>query len=391
MLLFLALAPILFTAGPADQPRIEILTQSARPLLPSFYATSDPEPSFDAKRVLFSGMKTAADPWQIFELDLATRKTRQITNGEGGARFPAYQSRIFTLDAPTPWDQVVFLRQGNLHTCALDGKDCHPITFHLTSEQAGPPAVGWDGRVIYPLTAGGGTRLFAVNLDGTDFALLSNESVDPARVTTSGDSLYFSLAGSLKSMSLLRPSLAAKPLAAGAAHPESIPDGGILAARGQTLVLFTPATGAVRQVLKTAYPIRQPRLLARRPLPDGRGSVVDSTDQSGVLYCLSAHTSDYPGAARARFVRVHIPGRAPSTNELAPDGSFHLKLPANTPISVETLDEARQPIRRSANFWVRNRENRGCIGCHENPELTPDNRSIEALRHKAVDLTGTTQ
>jgi len=390
MILLLALAPILYTSGPPDLPRIEVLTQSARPLMPAFYATCDPEPSFDAKRVLFSGKKTAADPWQIHEVDLATKKVRQITIGEDDARFPAYQSRIFTLDAPTPWDQVVFARQGNLHTCTLDGKDCHPITFHPPAEQAGPPTVAWDGRVIYPLTANGRTRLFAVNLDGTDVAQLSSESVDPARVATTTDSLHFSLAGSLKTLSLLRPTLGPKVLTAGATDPAPLPNGGILAVRGQSLILIEAKTGTARVLHHSTTPIRQPRLLSSRTPPDGRGSVVDSAEQSGVVYCLSAYTSDRPDGGRARFVRIHIPGRSPATTELAQDGSFHVKLPANTPISVETLDATRQPLRRSANFWVRNKENRGCIGCHENPELTPDNRVIEALRRKAVDLTRTT-
>jgi hypothetical protein len=390
MLLLLILAPIVFTAGPPDLPRIEVLAQSARPLIPSFHATCDPEPSFDARRLLFSGRKTSAEPWQIYELNLATGKTRQITHGDGGARFPAYQSRIFTLDAPTPWDQVVFVRQGNLHTCTLDGKDCHAITFHPPAEQAGPPTVAWDGRVIYPLTANGRTRLFAVNLDGTDGALLSSESVDAARVGTTADSLHFSLAGTLKTLPLLRPSLGAKILAADAIDPAPLADGKVLAVRGQTLILLSPATGAARVLHRSAAPIGQPRLLASRTPPDGRGSVVDPAEPSGVAYCISAHSSDDPEAARARFVRIHIPGRPPTTAELASDGSFQLKLPANTPVSVETLDATRQPLRRSANFWVRNKENRGCIGCHENPELSPDNRAIEALRQKAVDLTRTT-
>lgn len=389
MLLFLVLPPILFTAGPAERPRIEILTESARALVPSFYATCDPAPSFDARRVLFSGKRAAGDSWQVFELEVATGKTRQLTTGPHDSRWPAYQSGIFTLDAPTPWDQAVFVRQGNLHTCTLEGKDCHQITFHPAGEEAGPPAVAWDGRVIYPLRANGKTRLFAVNLDGTDVALFSNETVDFERAAPGEDQIYFAAGGLLKSLSMLRPSLGAKAAAANGAEPETLPGGGLLARTGQTLVRIDAATGVARAIYRSAGAVRQPRALVRRPLPDGRGSVVDPAEPAGVLYCLSAHTSDRPDDARARYVRVHIPGRAPATIELGQDGSFHVRLPANTPVSVETLDEARRPLRRSAPFWVRNKENRGCIGCHEDPELTPENRFAEALRRKAVDLTRT--
>ncbi len=67
MLFLLALPPILFTAGPTDRPRVELLARSARPLVPSFYCSSDPAPSFDAKRVLFAGKRTASDAEQTGE------------------------------------------------------------------------------------------------------------------------------------------------------------------------------------------------------------------------------------------------------------------------------------------------------------------------------------
>lgn len=390
MLLLFLLPPLLFTAGPPDRPRIEILNASARPLVAGFHATCDPEPSFDARRVLFSAKKTPADPWQIFELELATNRTRQITSGEQDARYPAYQSRFFTLDAPTPWDQIVFVRHSNLHTCTLDGKDCHPITFHPPGEQAGPPAVAWDGRVIYPLSANGKTRLYAVNLDGTDVALFSSHEVDPARAATGPEDAYTSHAGKLTALSLLRPSLPSRQLAA-ALDPEFLPAGALIAARGNALLRIDPRTGAETVLHQAQSAVRQPRALIRRSPPDGRGSVVDPAEPTGVLYCLSARTSRDPKAEAARFVRIHLPGRGPIVRPLAADGSFQLRLPANAPIRVETLDQARRPLLISAPFWVRNKENRGCVGCHENPELTPENRFADALRTRAEDLTRTAQ
>jgi len=34
-------------------------------------------------------------------------------------------------------------------------------------------------------------------------------------------------------------------------------------------------------------------------------------------------------------------------------------------------------------FWVMPMERRGCIGCHEDRELTPPNRHVFALRKRA--------
>ena len=41
---------------------------------------------------------------------------------------------------------------------------------------------------------------------------------------------------------------------------------------------------------------------------------------------------------------------------------------------VELLDEAGMALRSCGWIWVRNRETRGCIGCHEDGERAPENR-----------------
>ena len=37
-------------------------------------------------------------------------------------------------------------------------------------------------------------------------------------------------------------------------------------------------------------------------------------------------------------------------------------------------------------LWVMPGERRGCIGCHEDRELTPPNRHVQALRKDAVPV-----
>ena len=63
------------------------------------------------------------------------------------------------------------------------------------------------------------------------------------------------------------------------------------------------------------------------------------------------------------------------------DGSFFLQVPARTPFRVETLDESGRVLRTMHSWmWVMPGERRGCIGCHEDRELTPPNRHVLALR-----------
>ena len=38
-------------------------------------------------------------------------------------------------------------------------------------------------------------------------------------------------------------------------------------------------------------------------------------------------------------------------------------------------------------IWVKHREPRGCIGCHEDPELTPENRLVQAVQRPGMQLT----
>lgn len=65
------------------------------------------------------------------------------------------------------------------------------------------------------------------------------------------------------------------------------------------------------------------------------------------------------------------------------DGSFFIEVPAQIPIRLETLGKDGTILQRMKSwFWVMPGERRGCIGCHEDRELTPPNRHVEALRKK---------
>jgi hypothetical protein len=70
-----------------------------------------------------------------------------------------------------------------------------------------------------------------------------------------------------------------------------------------------------------------------------------------------------------------------------PDGSFHVRVPAETPITFQLLDEDYVALRaQRAWTWVMGNESRGCIGCHEDPALTPSNRLVTAITKPPVDL-----
>jgi hypothetical protein len=52
-----------------------------------------------------------------------------------------------------------------------------------------------------------------------------------------------------------------------------------------------------------------------------------------------------------------------------------IEVPADTPLRIDLIDEREQVLAAlTSGLWVRPNENRGCIGCHENPEIAPGNR-----------------
>ncbi|MBW1899907.1 MAG: hypothetical protein JRI61_12770, partial [Deltaproteobacteria bacterium] len=63
------------------------------------------------------------------------------------------------------------------------------------------------------------------------------------------------------------------------------------------------------------------------------------------------------------------------------DGSFHVRVPSEIPLSFHLLDSNGMSVGRQKSFtWVMYGENRGCIGCHEDRELSPPNRFIDAVK-----------
>jgi hypothetical protein len=163
------------------------------------------------------------------------------------------------------------------------------------------------------------------------------------------------------------------------------------------------------------------KILAPRTQPDGRSSVVNEKYPTGKLYCLNAYLAEpfnlphmKPGMIKSLRVIEGVPepypadGRASaSTRPRTPlgrsgeivkkrilgvvpvekDGSFHIEVPADTPIQLQTLDADGLALRTCGWIWVKHREPRGCIGCHEDPQLTPENRFVDALKKPGMKLT----
>lgn len=398
---------IVFTETPAGgQPRLMLRQPdgSLRHLSQGFFAAADPDLSWDAKRILFAGRKTAAEPWQIFEMTLATGAVKQLTKMASDCRSPAYQSKIFSLDIPDPWPQAAFFCGGALHTVKFDGTLRQRITF--TPWQESDATMLPDGMMVFASKQGARSQIMAVNLDGTDYSLyVPGEKLRQPAVTFDGRLVFVDGEGILAAVDLVRPLHTRRDLTRPAdgifSTPAGLPGGRLLvswqpnAKTPAGIYRFDPASKTkVPVYVKPGSDLRQARPVIARKEPEGRGSVVEEDAGWSRLYCLSVFTTDQPDRIRPgqRWrLRVYTaPFDSPrkiGDLRIEDDGSFHLEVPPNTPLKLELVDGSGRAVRSSAWMYTRPKENRGCIGCHEDPELTPENREAKAIIRKPVKLT----
>jgi Tol biopolymer transport system component len=433
-----------------DGGRLVLVTPKGetRVLTAGFASAADPEVSFDGQRILFAAKKEAGDPWCIWEMRSDGSEPRKITCGAAGARQPIYQSTVYTI-TPTnvePWIQLAFVgidpgernEEGiapntSLWSCKLDGSTLRRLTFNLSNDM--DPVLLPDGRMLYAgwlrhstaHGAHGRVALLGVNEDGLDYQTYAGEqglrvkqmptpTADGHVVFVEADAVSADGSGRLAAVSQARPLHSYRSLTSDEAGlfraPAPLPDGRLLVAWRPDprraagvaatfgIYRFDPATGARERVLQdAAWHSTQAKLIAARPTPDARSSVVREDDREGKLYAIDVNIHDlgaqlpYGAAKRLRIVEGVPSAAAPPSHRLlgeiplAEDGSFQVQLPANTPVQLQLVDGDGLAIRSSAWLWVRNHGAQGCVGCHEDPERTPPNRFVKALQAPAPVLT----
>jgi len=293
---------------------------------------------------------------------------------------------------------------------------------------------------------GGRVSLFGINIDGTDYAAFCTSEGKRIKrmpcVTAKGLAVFVEAdvpaddgSGSIGCVKLRRPLHSYRPVteeSGGLFHsPSPLVDGTVLVSRRSRdgadtygVYRLDPSDGRLELVFDDPeYHDVQAKMLYARPEPDGRSSVVRDEDPNARLFCLDVRISDLEerqwlagDAVRRLRVLEGIPpndglaaagsSSRPDVGRSSPDGigrlaqrrilgeidiegdgSFNIEIPANTPIELQTLDADGMALRSCSWIWARNREPRGCIGCHEDGELTPENILVEAVKRPSVKLT----
>jgi hypothetical protein len=420
---------------------------ATRVLSEGFAAACDPNVSFDGKRVVFAARREAGSSWRIYEAGVDGKGVRPISPENQDARHPIHACTLFTLDSPEPWFTIVYsAREGgadaangapsSLFNIKLDGTELRRLTFNPTHSL--DPFQMWDSRVIYaaehrPLAAGAGAPrlgLYAIHVEGADMEFYGGgggRRIQQMPCGTEGglvvfvesDTARWDGAGQLACVEESRPHVSYRRLTGDLdwlyLHPSPYRAKTILAARraanGEStwsLCAFDAGTGRCDPVFDSpeyhdvqAVPVRA------RPRPDGHSTVVDPKLASGIFYGLNCYDAAPAMAphlragtvARVRFIEgvsshgaKESLGTAPQPTRLvgeAPvetDGSFNVEVPADTPLLLQTLDERGMALANCGWIWVKPREKRGCIGCHEDPERIPENEYVLALRRPSNRL-----
>ncbi len=399
----------------------------AEPLVTGFAASADASVSFDGKKVLFAGKQTKSDPWQIYELTLATRAVRRAVTTETDAIRPLYiptelpEGRVvYTLRTKRGFE-LENARLGELPE-KLAKIDPYPALMRVTymGGSAIPSDVLADGRILFeaafplgafPLSSKSAARpvaeMYLVYQDGSG---VESYRCDHGRSRWGGKQLadgdvVFTHGSTLAKFT--------SPMGheVGIAAPRAEYAGGIAElATGEWLVsaragagghyalkMWKPGAATLGPMMaENGKDLVEPVVVGPRAEPNRHPTALHPWSYANLL-ALDARLSregdlkTAPAAVRMEVLnedgRAVVAGTAPVES----DGSFYVRVPGDKPIRFALVDKKGAVVRQEHGwFWSRSGEQRICVGCHTGPERGSENRVPEVLMKTTtpVDLTG---
>ena len=388
---------------------------SQKTLTKDFYSACFPEISYDGKSMLFAAQHKENDPWQIWEMNLKTLEYRQITSGTEECTDPAY----------LPGERIVFSRLTVndtvksaycLFTCNADGSGLRQITFSPDDNLA--TTVLKDGRLLTVknqlLPVQGGPMLSVMRPDGTKadkFYTGPGNSIylNRAHETDDGRIIFAESDSESRTRFRLVSISYNTPLHTRTDLTSSIPGDfyNVLPLRPDKYLVsyrksdsdrfalyeFNPEKGSLGPAvfndpdyhildIVTVKPYERPKKLP---------SEVDMQVKTGLLLCQDINFKDpfLPdnSTAMRKALKIEVLGVDTTYGvvDVEKDGSFQLKVMADKPFRIRTLDKDGNVVGSPCSWlWLRPNERRGCIGCHENPELAPENIVSLAVKKSPV-------
>ncbi len=384
--------------------------ESFHVLTEEFWSARAPQISFDGSKMIFSGRQSENSTWQIWQMDLRNREVHQVTRDTFNCTDPAYLpdgrvvfSRAFE-DPVSGWGYA-------LYTCNLDGTSLRRITFQPHTDHA--PVVMQDGRILavsrQNFPEPNKPRIMAMRPDGTKAELYYR--TDPGVIMNSRgyeleDGRFIFLERTEKNIESLvaisknRPLNSRQVLSVNAgqnkfysAYPVSedrlIVSMSSVESESYGLYYFDLIGNKVgSEIFSNAeYHFLEPVIVEGRQRPRILPTRVDESFNTGKLLCLDAGLTGLGQSLDIHSIRVLSTDRL--LGEIIPenDGSFYVEVESDVPIRFQAIDRDGEVLQNPSSWvWVRPNENGGCIGCHENRELAPQNKVPDAIRRGPVYL-----
>ena len=373
-------------------------------LTTDFYSACSPEISYDAKHMLFLAQQNENDNWQVWEMNLEKRTSKKITDFEESCSGPAY----------LPGDRLVFSRQipdtGSgliyaLFTMNLDGSNMSQITFHPHCDYSS--TVLRDGRILmltkqlYPVS--GNMMYLAMRPNGTkaelfykgaDSCFLNNQAYE-----TLDGFVYFIEWGKGKDKKGDIVSVHQnRPLFTKINYTSKVNGSfySVLPKQSEEMLVsyrpsvtdqialyyFSVKEKSIREpiISYSNYHILEPAMVEAYTRPRNLPDEVNREESTGLLFCQdinvtdTQHDTDLLFSSKATRIEVLGIDKSLGIVPVEEDGSFYFKVIADTPVRLQTLDENDKILLGPSDWiWLRPFERRGCVGCHEDPELVPEN------------------
>lgn len=376
-----------------------------KPLLLSddFYSACSPNISFDAKKMVFTGQKNKHDVWQIYEMDLTSLQYRTVTNSQENSTDPAY----------LPNGKIVYSKEINLangeigkalFVRTIDGELEDQITFN-PGYYAGTSMLH-DGRIISLNKASAAAsekpKLMVMRPDGTKEMLFYKSEGDAqligkGRETENGD--IYLLEKNVQGLGKLYTISYNNPLKSRKRISDNLTGdfiGMSPLSNGRLLVCYRKSEEAPYGLFELdpkdmklgnnvfydpSFTTIEAVAVERHKVPKKIPSEVNMDEQTGLLLCQDINFigfhQDTLQTNAAKAVKIEILGLEASmgTVDVEKDGSVYLKLKADTPFQLQTLNEAGDIV-NGPSSWInlRPNERRACVGCHQGNEVVPENR-----------------
>jgi len=388
---------------------------SKKVLTENFYSACFPKISYDGRFMLFTAQQNEGDTWQIWEMDLRKLKSRKVTSFNENCTDPAYlPAGRMVFSKLTVNDTVKSAHC--LYTCNLDGSGLRQISFNPDANFA--TTVLKDGRLLTvsrQLIPYKDNPMFMVlRPDGTKADMFymgeaGTELTGNACETSNGNIVFIESVNSNLSRKNIISIKYNRPLHTRTDLTSEIdadfqyvlpllPDKYLVSCRNSdsepfALYEFDPEKKTLGKMVFSdpGYNIIDVVVAEEYERPKKLPSEVDMQVKTGLLLCQDINVLRFqPGIDKSsvpRATMIEVLG-VDSTYGIVPveeDGSFQLKILADKPFRIRTLDENGRVLQGPCSWlWIRPNERRGCVGCHEDPELVPDNRIPLAVTKSPV-------